>query len=153
MFTWFVSISSTNWLILNVYPFLSDLSMQIIRFCIWYIIRCCVWKVCDLLVFHFYMVLKQSQVINNLLSFFWWYVAFLSFISFALCFTYWSNFIGYFIFNQIFCCFYSFLNYSFRSSFCSIYSFLLLQHLLMFHHIYHQIFLQMTKRRILLRIF
>ena len=59
------------------------------------------------------------MVINNLLSFFWWYVDFLSFVFFffTLCFTYWSNFIGCFISNQISCRFWIFLNYSLKSSF------------------------------------
>ena len=47
---------------------------------------------------------------HNLLSFFWWYIDFLSaaFFFFTLCFTYWSNFTGYFISNQISSCFCSF---------------------------------------------
>ena len=49
------------------------------------------------------MVSKQSQVINIMLSFFWWYVDFLSFIFFvfSFCFSKWSNFISCFISNQI----------------------------------------------------
>ena len=76
------------------------------------------------LVFHFYMVSKQCQVINNLQPFFWWYVDFLPFVFFfyTLCFAYWSNFISYFVSNQISSCFCSSLNCSFGSSFCSIFS-------------------------------
>ena len=37
--------------------------------------------------FHFYMVSRQSQVINSLLSVFWWYVDFLSFIFLSLLFV------------------------------------------------------------------
>ena len=46
---------------------------------------------------------KQSQVINNLFSFFWWNINFFCFFWFFLffSFTYWSNFISYFISYQI----------------------------------------------------
>ena len=66
------------------------------------------------------MVSKQSQVIN-FPSIFWCYVILLLFIFFffTLCFAYGSNFISYFVSNQIYCSFCSFFNYSFRSSFAA----------------------------------
>ena len=56
--------------------------------------------------------------------FFWWNVNLFCFLCFFLFFrfTFWSNFISYFISNQVFCCFCSLLNYSIRRSFCGIYS-------------------------------
>ena len=70
------------------------------------------------------MVLKQFQVINYLLPFFWWNVNFFYFLCFIIFFRFrsQSNFISCFISNQISCSFYSFSSNSFRSSFCSIYS-------------------------------
>ena len=64
---------------------------------------------------------KQTQAINSLLSFFWRNVNFFCFVCFFLFFwfAYWSNFISYFIFNQVK---YFQSNYSFRRSFCCIYS-------------------------------
>ena len=82
--------------------------------------------------FHFYMVSRQSQVINSLLSFFWWYVDFLSFIFLSLLFVLPNEVILCSILSPIkSSCFCSFLNYSLRSSFygtipvffCSIHQF------------------------------
>ena len=81
LFVWFISIISTTWLIITFYQFFSNKSRYFIivvpsRFVIfWYSV--------------FIWCLKQSQVINNLPCFFWWYVDFLFFVFFffTFCFT------------------------------------------------------------------
>ena len=86
------------------------------------------------------MVSKKSQVINNLLSFFWWYINFLSFIFFffALCFSSWTNFTSYFISNQISCSFYSFFELFVQNQFLQYLFLFLWQYPLIFYHIYQQ---------------
>ena len=69
----------------------------------------------------FYKVFVQNNLRSSIICclFFWRNINFFCFVCLFFWLTYWSNFISYFIPNQISCSFCSFLNNSFCSSFAA----------------------------------
>ena len=145
LLTWFISILCITWLIMNTYPFLviklgtisEVVSRRFIIF--WYSI--------------FILCLKQTQVINNLPSFFWCYVNSMYFIFFffTFCFTYRSNLTAIILFkikspaaSAVASPVASLVTTLLEAVFAVSVVFLF-QYSLLFYHIYLQVFLKMMK--------